>query len=177
MERRGNIILVGDDNMIMESARHITPRHEPSARCSRTSPMSCRQHRTSAIRTTPRAEGIRALLVDGAQQPLWRALVGTYRGLAPLAAREAVFRATGQADAPLAPDLPWEQIAAAVRDLWGAPWQPCLVFHGAAPTVFAPYPLTHLAPFEPSPRSAWRWISSTPPTSSSWPRAAPHNSP
>src|SRR5689334_15075585 len=26
MERRANIILVGDDNMIMESARHVTPR-------------------------------------------------------------------------------------------------------------------------------------------------------
>src|SRR6185295_10363247 len=26
MERRGNVILVGDDNIIMESLRHITPR-------------------------------------------------------------------------------------------------------------------------------------------------------
>src|SRR5262245_27117218 len=26
MERRGNIVLVGDDNIIVESARHITPR-------------------------------------------------------------------------------------------------------------------------------------------------------
>jgi predicted ribosome quality control (RQC) complex YloA/Tae2 family protein len=38
-----------------------------------------------------------------------------------------------------------------VRELWSAPWQPCLVFEAGAPTAFAPYAATHLAPFEPQP--------------------------
>jgi predicted ribosome quality control (RQC) complex YloA/Tae2 family protein len=150
MERRGNIILVGDDNVIMACARHITPRMsrrpvQPRAPYE----LPPAQDKRDPHHAT--AEGMRSMLVDGAQQPLWRALVGTYRGISPLAAREAAFRATGQADAPLAPELPWEQIAAAVRELWSAARQPCLVFQAAAPTTFAPYALTHLAPFEIQP--------------------------
>jgi predicted ribosome quality control (RQC) complex YloA/Tae2 family protein len=150
MERRANIILVGDDNIIMESARHITPRmsrrsvqpHEPYE-------LPPAQDKRDPRHAT--TEGIRALLAGDTQPPLWRALVGAYRGLSPLAAREAAFRATGQADAPLAPDLPWAQVAATVYELWSAPWQPCLVFEAGAPAAFAPYALTHLAPFEPQP--------------------------
>jgi predicted ribosome quality control (RQC) complex YloA/Tae2 family protein len=154
MERRGNIVLVGDDNIILESARHITPRmsrrpvqpREPYE-------LPPAQDKRDPRHTT--AEGIRALLEQPSATPtLARGLVAAYRGLSPLAAREAAFRATGQADTPLAPDLPWESIAAAVRELWSAPWQPCLVFDAGDPAAFAPYALTHLAPFEVEPATS-----------------------
>jgi hypothetical protein len=62
-----------------------------------------------------------------------------------------VFRATGQPEAALAPDLPWAWVAEAVRALWSAPREPCLVFGGGEPIAFAPYALTHLAPIEAQP--------------------------
>jgi predicted ribosome quality control (RQC) complex YloA/Tae2 family protein len=154
MERRGNIVLVGDDNVILESARHITPRmsrrpvqpHEPYE-------LPPAQEKRDPRHAT--AEGIRALLEDSPAAPaLARALVGAYRGLSPLAAREAAFRATGQHDPPLVPDMPWERIAAAVRELWSAPWQPSLVFDAGDPATFAPYALFHLAPFEAQPATS-----------------------
>ncbi|MEP7190001.1 MAG: NFACT family protein, partial [Roseiflexaceae bacterium] len=102
MERRGNIILVGDDNLIMESARHITPRmsHRPvQPRAPYELPP--RQEKRDPRHATP--EGMRALLDRPAPDPtapparakkaasptLARALVTDYRGLSPLAAREA----------------------------------------------------------------------------------------
>jgi predicted ribosome quality control (RQC) complex YloA/Tae2 family protein len=155
MERRGNIVLVGDDNIILESARHITPRMSRRP----VQPREPYELPPAQEKRDPRhatAEGIRALLDDNAAAAplLSRALVGAYRGLSPLAAREAAFRATGQPDPPLAPDMPWEQIAASVRELWSAPWQPCLVFDAGEPVAFAPYALTHLAPFEAQPATS-----------------------
>lgn len=148
MERRGNIILVGNDNIILESARHVTPRisrrpvqtHEPYE-------LPPRQDKRDPRHAS--AEGVRALL-ESAETDLARALVGAYRGLSPLAAREAVYRATGQAAAQLAPELPWAAVAEAVRALWTAPWLPCLAAE-AGPLAFAPYLLTHLAPVQPQP--------------------------
>src|SRR5262249_51686877 len=96
------------------------------------------------------AEGLRALL-GGAERDLGRALVGAYRGLSPLAAREAVFRATGQAVVALAPDLPWARLALAVRGLWDAEWQPCLARDEDGPSAFAPYLLTLLPNVERQP--------------------------
>jgi predicted ribosome quality control (RQC) complex YloA/Tae2 family protein len=154
MERRGNIVLVGDDNIILESARHITPRMSRRP----VQPREPYELPPAQDKRDPRhatAEGIHALLDQAAATPtLARGLVAAYRGLSPLAAREVSFRATGRTDPPLAPDLPWEAIAAAVRDLWSAPWQPCLVFKAGEPAAFAPYTLTHLAPFEAEPATS-----------------------
>jgi predicted ribosome quality control (RQC) complex YloA/Tae2 family protein len=157
MERRGNIILVGDDNLIMESARHITPRmsHRPvQPRAPYELPP--RQEKRDPRHATP--EGMRALLdrptpdptaaparaKKSAQPTLARALVTDYLGLSPLAARESVFRATGQADTLLMPDLPWAKLALAVRGLWNDDWQPCLAGDQASPHAYAPYLLTQL---------------------------------
>jgi predicted ribosome quality control (RQC) complex YloA/Tae2 family protein len=75
---------------------------------------------------------------------LARALVADYLGLSPLAAREAVFRATSQVDTPLLPDLPWAKLALAVRGLWHDDWQPCMAGDPATPHTYAPYLLTQL---------------------------------
>jgi predicted ribosome quality control (RQC) complex YloA/Tae2 family protein len=151
MERRGNIILVGDDNIIMESARHVTPRMSRRP----VQPREPYELPPAQDKRDPRhasAQGISALIERPGPQELWRALIGAYRGLSPLAAREAAFRATGRVDTALAPDLPWALVAEAVRDLWTSPWQPSLVLDSQEqPAAFAPYPPTHLAPFEPQP--------------------------
>lgn len=148
-ERRGNVILVGDDNIIMESLRHITPRMsrrpvQPREPYELPPPQDKRDPRHAT------AEGIHALLESG-ERDLARALVAAYRGISPQAAREAAFRGTGRADSALAPELPWAAIAAAVRELWSPPWQPCLAYDAAGTPAFAAYPLHHFARFEPQP--------------------------
>lgn len=142
MEQRSNIVLVGDDNIILAAARHVTSRmsrrpvvpHEPYE-------LPPPQEKRDPRHAT--AEGVRAALADG-QTDVARALVAAHRGLSPLAAREAVFRATGRTAVTLDPDLPWETIAAALRGLWRGPWEPQLATDDNGPTVFAPYALTHL---------------------------------
>jgi predicted ribosome quality control (RQC) complex YloA/Tae2 family protein len=156
MERRGNIILVGDDNLILESARHITPRmSRRPVRPREPYELPPRQDKRDPRRATP--EGIRALLDRPAPDParpqnatLARALVADYRGLSPIAAREAVFRATGNAETPLMPDLPWARLALAVRGLWNDDWQPSLAADQAGPAAYAPYLLSHVAGVAPA---------------------------
>lgn len=154
MERRGNIVLVGDDNIVLESIRHVTPRMSRRPVTPREPyELPPRQDKRDPRHATP--EGIRSLLPpepSGARSaPLARALVEAYRGLSPQAAREVVFRCLGAADASLAPDLPWAQLAQALRELWQAPWQPCLASAEERPVAYAPYRLTHLANVAPQP--------------------------
>jgi predicted ribosome quality control (RQC) complex YloA/Tae2 family protein len=114
-----------------------------------------RQDKRDPRRATP--EGMRALLESGAPD-LARALVGAYLGMSPIAAREAAFRATGRADAPLEPDLPWARLALTVRALWDGEWRPSLSWEpsspesaeSGAPAAYAPYELTHLPNTEPA---------------------------
>lgn len=142
MERRGNIILVSDDNIILESIRHIPPRlsrrpvlpHQPYE-------LPPQQEKRDPRQATP--EGLRALL-NGPIADTARAIVGAYRGVSPLAAREVVFRTTGAADTPLTADLPWARLALALRGLWNDEPQPSMAPSGDAPSAYAPYLLTHL---------------------------------
>jgi predicted ribosome quality control (RQC) complex YloA/Tae2 family protein len=149
MERRGNIILVGDDNIIMASARHVTPimsRRPVQPREPYELPP--RQEKRDPRHAT--ADGMQALLESG-ERDLARALVAAYRGISPLAAREAAFRGTGRAEAALAPDLPWAQLALALRQLWNEAWQPCLGKDESGRLAFAPYLLTQLPNVERQP--------------------------
>ncbi|MGQ9826538.1 MAG: Rqc2 family fibronectin-binding protein [Roseiflexus sp.] len=149
MERRSNIVLVGDDNIILAAARHVTPRMSrrpvlPREPYELPPPQSRRDPRqTTAIE-------MRAAVPDG-QPDLARALVNAYRGLSPLAAREVVYRAMGRTMVPTSPDLPWEALAGELRRLWQPPWSPHLVVDDSGPVAFAPYELTHLPEARPYP--------------------------
>ncbi len=147
MERRGNVILVGDDNIILASLRHVTRRmsHRPVLPHAPYE-LPPRQDKRDPRQATP--EGMRALQ-SGAETNLARAIVAAYRGMSPLAAREAVFRGVGDASAKPAPDLPWARLALAVRGLWSGDWQPCLVRNAEELAAYAPYLLTHLPNAEP----------------------------
>jgi predicted ribosome quality control (RQC) complex YloA/Tae2 family protein len=88
------------------------------------------------------ANGIRELR-QADQRDLARALVAGYRGVSPQAAREIVYRAMGSTQVEMRDDLPWDALAAHVREVFGASWQPTLVFEDGQPVAFAPYALTH----------------------------------
>jgi len=90
----------------------------------------------------------RLLAAAGPETPLWRALVEGVHGVSPLAAREIVQRALGDAQARVgsggdatalvATVAAWVEMA---RD---NAWQPCLARDAlGAPLAFAPYQLTH----------------------------------
>ncbi|MEN9933465.1 MAG: hypothetical protein RLZZ387_44 [Chloroflexota bacterium] len=153
MDQRSNIVMVGDDNIILGAARVVTPKmsrrsvvpHQPYE-------LPPPQEKRDPRHITD--NGVLALLQDAEAegrppQELARALVGAYRGLSPLAAREATFRATGRANTPLGPDVPWERVADAVRGLLTSTPQPSLAPGEDAPVAFAPYALTHLPRTEP----------------------------
>lgn len=142
MEQRSNIVLVGDDNIILAAARHVTPRMSrrpvlPQAPYELPPPQAKRDPRQAT------AAELRAAIPDG-QPDLARALVGVYCGLSPLAAREAVYRALGRTLVPTGADLPWDALAEAIRRLWQTPWIPHIVVDESGPIAFAPYEITHL---------------------------------
>lgn len=142
MEQRSNIVLVGDDNIILAAARHVTPRMSrrpimPREPYELPPPQAKRDPRQAT------AAELRAAIPEG-QPDLARALVAAYRGLSPLAAREAVYRVMGRTLVPTGADLPWEALAEALRQLWQTPWSPHIVVDASGPIAFAPYAITHL---------------------------------
>jgi predicted ribosome quality control (RQC) complex YloA/Tae2 family protein len=158
MDQRSNIVLVGDDNIIRGCARLVTPKmsrrtlmpHEPYE-------LPPPQEKRDPRHIT--ANGVLALYQPQEDEPpragdLAKALVSAYRGLSPLAAREAVFRAVGRADAPLGPDLPWERVADQVRALVTRPPEPSIVSGEEGPVAFAPYMLTHRPGARPAPSTS-----------------------
>ncbi|MBC8161445.1 MAG: NFACT family protein [Roseiflexaceae bacterium] len=144
MDRRSNIILVGDDNLVKESVRHIPlaisrrpvlPRQPYE--------LPPRQDKLSPLRVS--AEGLRTLAATSAEADFARALVSAYAGLSPQVAREVLFRAVGASQVSTSPDLPFDTLAAQLRELFDAASQPSLIFdeHGA-PRAYAPYLIHHL---------------------------------
>ena len=85
-----------------------------------------------------------------AGRPMWKALVQGLAGLSPLAAREIVYRATGDALADVShPNLNPASLMAALAWFRALPeqggWAPTVALdEGALPVAFAPYELTHL---------------------------------
>ncbi len=148
-DRRSNIILVDDDNMILESVKRVTPRMSSRVIMPRQvfelpPPL---ERRDPAGAT---AAGIEALGETG-QSDLAKALVNAYRGVSPQVAREVVFRALGRAKARLDEPLPHYTIAARLRELFSAPPAPSLLPGPNGPAAFAPYALTHMPGAEPAP--------------------------
>src|SRR5829696_8975445 len=99
MRPRSNLILVGDDGRIMESAKRVTPN------MSRVRPVLPRlpyvppppPDRLDPRSITPAAA---ARLLDALppDAELARALISAYRGISPVMAHEIVFRATGSSE-------------------------------------------------------------------------------
>lgn len=92
----------------------------------------------------------------GGKQPgvkgrLWQLLTEQVMGFSPLLAREVVYRAMGEAEAPIQADAPWEQMAGQIRALASLietrAWQPVLVERSetGTPAAFAVYELRQYA--------------------------------
>lgn len=148
-DRRSNIILVDDDNLVLDSIKRVTPRMSSRVILPRRvfEPPPPQEKRDPSRAT---AAGIEAL-AEGAERDLARALVAAYKGVSPQVARETLFRALGRVKATLDEPLPHYTLAARLRELFTAPPAPALAPGERGPIAFAPYALTHLPDAVPVP--------------------------
>ncbi len=159
MGKVSNIVLVGEDGTVMESIKRI-----PSSinRYRVTLPNHLYvppppQDKRDALRTTINALALeieRAYATDP-KAPAWKGLVGGYVAVSPTLAREATFRAMGDAQSRAADVSRQPQMLEAVlrelQQLLQLPesqrWEPTLATQADEehrPLDFAPYPLLHL---------------------------------
>lgn len=152
MGRWSNLVMNDGQGDVLSSLRHFE-RHDRSRRVVRPGHAYEPQPPQRGMRPLDlvREEDVARLLHQTpAGKPLWRALVTGIAGFSPLAAREVVFRATGDALADVShPNL----TPAGLWDVLG--WFRSLPQQGGwavtvamnetgAPAAFAPYELTHL---------------------------------
>ncbi len=149
MERRSNIILVDDNNLILDSIKRVTPQMSQRVILPRhIYEAPPRQHKrdphmatASDMATLARTEG----------RMLAQALVAAYRGVSPQVAREVIYRGTGTPDSAVQAALPWEQLATELRAIMSGEWTPTLIPGPEQPQAYAPYALTHLPGATPQP--------------------------
>ena len=157
MGRWSNLVLNDAQGDVLSSLRHFE-RHAGSRRIVRPGrayePPS--PQRGKLPLELAREEDVARLLHQTpAGKPLWRALVTGLAGFSPLAAREIVFRATGDALADVShPNLTPAGLTGALDWFRSLPqqggWAPTVALdENHQPAVFAPYELTHLGNLTP----------------------------
>lgn len=149
MDRRSNIILVDENNLIMESIKRVTPRMSHRVILPR-QPYEVPPRQDKRDPRTATAAGIQSLRETG-ESDLVRALVQSYQGVSPQVAREIVYRVLARTQVDLKEPLPWADLATSMCDLFQAAWEPVLVFSDEKPQAYAPYRLTHIGGALPQP--------------------------
>ena len=153
MGRYSNIILVAEDGFILECVkrvgpgmsryRTILPQHlyVPPPPQSKLAPTDITELR------------LRDILADASpESPIWRALVAGILGVSPLMAREAVYRAMGDAEAAISQVIQVSPLLEAFQEMvmlaWKHRWQPSIVKRDEELVAFAPYPLAQYGDWE-----------------------------
>ncbi len=146
MGRTSNLVLVDADGVVLDSMkrvdasinryRQVKPKlpYVPPPPLSRPDPFSAE---ASLLEAAAQAEP---------KQPAWRVLMGQTSGCGPLIAREAVFRAAGEAVAPAA-DVVWQDVLDAAQGIFtqvdSGEFTPSLARkEDGALAAYAPYALT-----------------------------------
>ncbi len=152
MGRHSNVILVGADGKVMDAIKRVPPS------LSRQRPIL--PHLPYVLppevdKLNPRSPLLARQLATAARQipsstAAWRFVQEAVAGLGPLAAREAVYRACGEANCTLGQLSSIESLAVEVAGLFKLvethEWTPCVVVQDGAVTHFAPYLLTQFPP-------------------------------
>lgn len=142
MERRSNIILIDDNNLILDSIKRVTPQMSQRVILPRqVYEAPPRQHKRDPHMATA---SDMATLAETGERMLAQALVAAYRGVSPQVAREVIYRGSGTPDTAVQAALPWEQLATELRAILSAVGAPTLVPGPEQPLAYAPYALTHL---------------------------------
>ncbi|HEY0583629.1 MAG TPA: NFACT family protein [Chloroflexota bacterium] len=146
MGRRSNLVLVGEDGLILDAARRTPPSRNPRRPILPHLPY---EPPPPQERLMPEQVTAEALLTGAPSSGrLAKYLSDTIAGLSPLAGRELAFRATGDA-ATVVAAADWVGVAAAAQKFLALAethrWAPTLAMDGERPIAYAPYELTHLA--------------------------------
>ncbi|MBM3188704.1 MAG: fibronectin/fibrinogen-binding protein [Chloroflexi bacterium] len=160
MGRLSNLILVDAAAEIMDAAKRVPASMNryrvilPRAPYVPPPP----QEKEHPLLLTPNL--LRQTIEAEADQPLWRRLVQAAAGVSPLAAKEVIYRATGELapQMPL-PDASYAAIVVALGELFRLPeshaWRPCVAYEedsdGLLAVAYAPYTLTQYEHREPVP--------------------------
>ncbi len=174
MGRHSNLILVGGDGLIMDSAKRVPARLSRVRQILPKLPYEAVPPQEKADPRLFDAAALGALLTGNPGAQLQQALVGALRGVSPQTAREIAFRATGSARTKAGDAL--DRVAAvrqALDDIFAplrtGAWSPTLYLdepqtddgqqanatdeadnsslvtrHSSLPAAFSPFPLFHL---------------------------------
>jgi len=152
MERRSNILLVHDGN-ILDCIRRVGPSDNRVR-------LSLPGHayvppppQTSKHRPEDRTiENVRAMLATDKNKPAWRGLTDTFLALSPLLAKEIIYRAAGAFDAKCGA-VDAGDLLQILDELLGAlldhRWEPGLVEGEAGITAYSVYEITFLRGWHP----------------------------
>ncbi len=152
MGRWSNLILHDAQGVILTSFRHfeLGPHSQRLVRPGRLYAPPPPQRGKTPLRGMTETDASRLLHQTPAGRPLWRALVAGVAGISPLAAREIVFRATGETLADVShPNLDAASLMTALDWFRSLPaqggWAPSIARDDdGSPLALAPYALTHL---------------------------------
>jgi predicted ribosome quality control (RQC) complex YloA/Tae2 family protein len=156
MGRHSNVILLNPDGVVLDAIKRVGPHMSRVRPILPGVPYTLPPPQAKLDPPDVTELRLRRLLETyDPTQPAWRALVAQVRGVSPLLAREAVHRATGATQTPVAE---WGTPGATGRltrlldafhelmlPLWEHQWRPCVATDGPGGAViaFAPYALTH----------------------------------
>jgi len=144
MGQRSNVVLLEEDSTILECARRVpaTQNRYRVVLPGRPYVPPPPQKKANGLSLTPTR--LKELLAtQGPDVLLWQKLVATVFGVSPLLAREAAFRASGDARCAVA-DLPavLQHLQELLCLVTSQQWQPTLALEAGKAIAYAPYVLT-----------------------------------
>jgi predicted ribosome quality control (RQC) complex YloA/Tae2 family protein len=153
MDQRSNLILTLEGE-ILDSIRRIGPEQNRRRVILPRTPYIAPppQQKTTPDRVS--AAMIADLLAQSPDAPAWRVLVEHIVGVSPLLARETIYRAGDEAEAPafdLSGEIVYQAFSALMADMSARRWSPCVVpaEDGVSMAAFAAYPIQHLGQAQP----------------------------
>ena len=151
MGRLSNLVLVGADGTVLDAAKRVGPEINRYRVVLPGQPYAPPPPQDKLLPEEVTEYRVRQLLAQWPPGTLVRqVLVGGIAGVSPLAAREIVFRALGDADAPLEQAQHITPLLEACRTVTLGPPQPGIVCDEEDQAIaFAPYPLTHMGDWKP----------------------------
>ncbi len=147
MGKHSNIIFCSQDNVILDSIKHVSAAVSSLREVLPGKPyfVAQTQDKLDAL-TTDEEAFLQALC--GKPQPVYKALYGSFTGFSPVFAQELCHRAGVDADLP-ASCLSreglyslWETFSQAVSALRQEAFSPCIAYTGSQPVEFAAFALT-----------------------------------
>lgn len=147
MGKHSNIIFCGEDNVIIDSIKHVSAAVSSVREVLPGKPYFVTHTQDKLDALTTDAETFLRTLASR-PQPTYKAIYGSFTGISPVLAQELCYRAGVDGDLPTAGldgdayerlTRTWTEMTAAVRE---KRFTPCIAYTGAQPTEFAALPLT-----------------------------------